>query len=270
MKKEFREYHSPSSGIFFASSMRIFYAESPYQKIEIIAHPYFGKVLLLDGLVQTTEKDEFFYHEMLAHPAMTVHPDPKDVLIIGGGDGGVLKEVLRYPVQSVYLVEIDAQVVEATRTHFPWLNRCLKDNRTRVVMEDGRAFLRKTDQRFDVILVDSSDPVGPSRVLHRKDFYERLKQGLAPGGIACVQLGSPVYQLKAILRREARFIEIFRLVYLYTAPVPTYPGGLWCYGFLTDTREPFDLKRKPPQGLKFYNSEIHRAAFARPNFLARK
>ena len=122
---EVREYHSPSSGIFFKVAKTYFRQNSSYQKIEVVENEYFGKVLLLDGLVQTTEKDEFFYHEMLVHPGFATHPSPIHILIIGGGDGGALKEVLLYPIKSVCLVEIDRAVIEVSERYFPWLNNCL-------------------------------------------------------------------------------------------------------------------------------------------------
>ncbi len=265
--REIKEYHSRSSGVFFEFDRFLHRENSPYQRIEVIDNPHFGRVLFLDGLVQTTEKDEFFYHEMLAHPALVIHPDPQEVLIIGGGDGGVLKEVLRYPIKKAQLVEIDPQVIEVSKRYFPWLGGCLKDGRVEISVEDGKIFLQNSDQKFDVILVDSSEPVGPSASLHEEPFYRTLKTCLAAHGVACTQLGSPFYHLEAILETKALLDGIFHVSLLYTAPVPTYPGGLWCFSFLSDDLNPLDVKRNPPAGLKYFNRDIHKASFVLPHFL---
>jgi spermidine synthase len=266
-KTEQREFHSPSTGIFFKADRWLYRGKSVYQKIEILENAHFGRILFLDGLVQTTERDEFFYHEMLAHPALTVHPNPQRVLIIGGGDGGLLKEVLRYPVEKAEMVEIDAKVLEVAQKYFPWLRSCRQDRRAEIITAEGREFLLKSDGKYDVILVDSSEPIGPSISLHQEEFYEILHDRLKPEGIACAQVGSPFYQLKAIIRAKSFFAKFFETVRLYLAPVPTYPGGLWSFVFLSDSIEPFSMNREPPPGLKYFNRDIHRAAFALPNFL---
>jgi spermidine synthase len=267
MKKERKEYHSDSSGIFFAVESQLYCQNSAYQKIEVIKNPRFGHVLLLDGLVQTTEKDEFFYHEMLVHPALVAHPHPQNILIVGGGDGGALKEVLRYPVKQVRLVEIDERVIAVSKTYFPWLRRCQEDERVKIVIAEGKEFLRRSDIKYDVVLVDSSDPVGPSAALHEKDFYEALKNSLHAEGAACIQAGSPYYHSDVISQKKDLLRSFFSTVCFYLAPVPTYPGGLWCFAFLSESLDPFSVRRNPPPGLKYFNLDIHRAAYALPNFL---
>src|SRR5512136_2202021 len=179
--KDIREYHTPTSGIFFVPRRRLLAEKTPYQNMEIYETDSFGRVLVLDGLVQTTERDEFFYHEMLVHPALTAHQRPEDVLIIGGGDGGALREVLRYGVKRTLLVEIDGAVIKACRRYFPGLASSFDDPRAAVQIADGQDFVRKSTDRFDVILVDSSDPVGPSAVLHQRRFFAGLKARLKPG-----------------------------------------------------------------------------------------
>ncbi len=262
---EFREYHTPTNGIFFIARRRLLKARTPFQKIEVFETDSFGRVLVLDGLVQTTENDEFFYHEMLVHPALIAHPNPRRVLIIGGGDGGTLREVLRYPVEKAQLIEIDAAVVSAARKYFPSLSSSFLDPRAEVFIADGNTFIRQSDERFDVILVDSSDPVGPATVLHQKDFYGHLKDRLEPGGIIAAQSGSVFFQ-RSQLRKKAAFLgQLFRFARFYFGPVPAYPGGWWCYEFLSDRVDPVrPIRRQPPAGLKYYNLEIHRACFARP------
>jgi len=268
--QEEREYHTSSGGLFFKVDRLLYKEESPYQKIEVIENEYFGRVLLLDGLVQTTERDEFFYHEMLVHPAFLVHPCPKEILIIGGGDGGALKEILRYPVQSVHLVEIDSQVIEISQEYFPWLSSCLKDRRTELVIADGREWIERTERKFDIVYVDSSDPVGPSTTLHEKDFFQKMKQCLNSNAVITAQAGSLFFQPDEIQRKNEFLKDLFKYVFFYTSPVPTYPGGSWSFAFVSNETHPLQIKKDPPQGLKYFNPDIHRAAFALPNFLKEK
>jgi spermidine synthase len=241
--------------------------QSSYQKIEVYENDSFGKILLLDDLVQTTEKDEFFYHEMLVHPACVTHPSPRDILVIGGGDGGALKEILLYPVESVCHVEIDAQVIEVGKNHFPWLSPCLEDERVELIISDGLEFIKETDKTFDIIFVDSSEPVGPSAALHRKEFYESAKARLNADSAVVAQIGSPLYHLDFIKECSITFKELFQFVRFYVGPAPSYPGGSWCYAFLSENIDPLNLIRNPLSDLKYYNQEIHRAAFALPPFI---
>jgi len=266
-KDEVREYHSPANGIFFKVGKWLASETSPYQRMEIFENEFFGRVLVLDGLIQTTERDEFFYHEMLVHPALTAHPAPGEVLIIGGGDGGALREVLRHPVRKVWLVEIDDRVTSAAEKYL-WLSGPLGDRRTELVIGDGDEFIRWAGPMFDVILVDSSDPVGPSAVLHQRDFYEKVKGCLKPGGILAAQAGSLLHHQETFKIKHDFQKELFKYVRFYLGPVPTYPGGTWVYNFCSDRVNPMKApKKRPPDGLKYYNKEIHTAAFALPEFL---
>lgn len=267
---ERKEYHSPSAGFFFRITKWLFRQDSPYQKVEVFDNEYFGRVLLLDGLVQTTEKDEFFYHEMLVHPALQVHPSPRNLLIIGGGDGGVLKEILRYPIKSVCLVEIDPLVIDVSKRYFPWLSSSLEDKRSELIIADGWEFVRKTDRKFDVVIIDSSDPVGPSVSLHEKKFFSNLKRCLGEDGIVTGQAGSLLYHMDSIKKKNDFLRTLFRIVSFYSSPVPTYPGGIWSFFYLSDKVLPSEIKRNPPGKLKFYNSDIHRAVFSLPNFFKEK
>ena len=264
---EKREFHTRSSGIFFEVTRTLAKETSPYQEIEVIENPYFGRMLFLDGLVQTTEKDEFFYHEMLIHPAMMTHPGPHRILIIGGGDGGALKETLRYPIEGVKMVEIDSRVIALAEKYFPWLLPCMEDERTEVVTAEGRAYLETSEEKYDIVFVDSSEPVGPSVSLHERGFFQLVKDRLAPSGIACAQMGAPFFQMESLRRVKNELKDVFRIARFYLAPVPTYPGGNWCYVYLSQEGDPFALKREPPQGLKYYNRDIHKAAFALPSYL---
>ncbi|MBU4203458.1 MAG: polyamine aminopropyltransferase [Acidobacteria bacterium] len=258
---EIREYQTKTSGLFFVVDGILFRKQSEFQLIEVVENRDYGKILFLDGLVQTTERDEYFYHEMLVHPAFGAHPGPKDVLIIGGGDGGTLREVLRHPVERAVLVEIDPDVIEAAKKYFEWLGPALDDNRAELIVADGIRFAADTDRTFDLVFVDSSEPIGPSSVLHTPEFYQRLRERLNPGGIISSQIGSPFFHAAAI-DREHRFLrDIFRIVRLYTGPVPTYPGGTWSYVFLSDTRAPLPALHPPPAGLKYFNPAVHEACF---------
>jgi spermidine synthase len=270
-KTEAREYQTPASGIFFTVQEVLYEGRSKFQRIEIIRNEDYGRVLLLDGLVQTTEKDEFYYHEMLVHPALTSHANPKNVLIIGGGDGGALREVLKHPVEKAWLVEIDGKVIEACRDHFPWLKSTFRDPRAELVVADGNVFIDKVRETFDVILVDSSDPVGPSTVLHQEAFYRKLRSKLNPGGIVAAQAGSLMLHLDSHARKSVFLKRIFKHSPLYLGPVPTYPVGMWCYNFLSDKVDPAKIKTLyVPDGLKYFNPDVYRAAFALPNFLAER
>jgi len=267
-RKEAREYQTRSSGVFFKVKKVLFEKKSAFQNIEIIENDFYGRVLLLDGLVQTTEKDEFFYHEMLVHPALACHPEPEKIMIIGGGDGGALSQVLMHPVEKAWLVEIDLEVIRACEKYFPWLDKALSDPRAELAVADGFDFIQRTTEKFDVIIVDSSDPVGPSAVLHASDFYQKLKKILNPGGIVAAQSGSQFLHLKENTKKAGFLKKMFRFFYYYFGPVPTYPVGTWCYNFLSDRVNPFRVKKlKIPADLKYYNDEIHKACFAVPSFL---
>jgi spermidine synthase len=267
-RTEAREFQTATSGIFLKAGKVLYDRRSAFQKIEIIENRDYGRVLFLDGLLQTTDKDEFYYHEMLVHPALSSHPAPRRVLIIGGGDGGTLREVLKHPVERAWMVEIDGQVIEACRKHFGWIEEPLAGGRAELVIGDGNVFVRETKERFDVILVDSSDPVGPSAVLHEEGLYRQLRKKLRPGGIIAAQAGSLVLHLDQHAAK-ARFLgRMFKHMRFYLGPTPTYPVGTWCYTFLSDAVDPVAKRAlRIPEGLKYYNSDIHRAAFALPNFL---
>jgi len=269
--EEIREYHASSAGVFFKVDAMLYSGRSAYQEIDVIKNESFGNILLLDGLVQTTERDEFFYHEMLVHPACATHASFKNALIIGGGDGGAIKEILRYPVETLCHVEIDAQVIEVGKEYFPWLSPCLNDQRVELIIADGLQFLKETERTFDIVVVDSSEPVGPSVSLHRREFYETLKKRLnEEKAVVAVQVGSPLYHLEFIRESSTAFKDIFHIVRFYVGPAPSYPGGSWCYAFLSDNVDPLALRREPPQGLNYYNRDTHRAAFALPPFMKEK
>jgi spermidine synthase len=270
-RAEAREYQTATSGVFFKVRRVLHDGRSRFQRIEIVENREYGRMLFLDGLLQTTEKDEFYYHEMLVHPALACHPRPRNVLLIGGGDGGALREVLKHPVEKAWMVEIDGEVVEACREHFGWIGPSLDSGRAELVIGDGNVFVRNTRETFDVILVDSSDPVGPSAVLHAREFYKSLKARLRPGGIIAAQAGSLALHLDQHTAKSRFLKRMFGQSRFYTGPVPTYPVGTWVYTFLSDTVDPVRARRlRVPKGLNYYTPDIHRAAFALPGFLGER
>jgi len=261
------ENHSPYHGLFFNVKKILHEEKTPFQKIEVIENEFFGKILLIDGLVQTTEKDEFFYHEMLVHPAFVSHPSPEEILIIGGGDGGALREVLRYDVRKVSLVEIDKKVIEISKKFFPKLSSSFNDSRVKVIIANGAEYVKELKEKFDILIVDSSDPIGPSKALFEKDFYISLKKIIKENGIIISQTGSPFYHKDIIKKLNETLKKIYKIVKFYISPVPTYPSGIWSFVYLSEDINPLEIKRKAPPNLKYYNEDIHFASFALPNFL---
>jgi spermidine synthase len=258
----------------FRVTRRLHEEQTPYQYLEIYDSARFGRMLLLDGAVQTTEGDEFSYHEMLAHPALCTHPAPRRLLIIGGGDGGVLEEVLKHPVDHVTLVEIDEAVVRASRQYLGTIcGRAFDDPRTTLLIADGIAYVGETLERFDVVLVDSTDPEGPAAGLFDTAFYSRIAQKLTPDGLVAVQSGSPVYQPELIRAVRQQLRSCFPLVRTYLASVTTYPGVLWSFTIGALTRDPRLVSpeeighRIGHLRLQYYTPGGHRAAFDLPPYL---
>jgi spermidine synthase len=202
--------------------------KSEYQQIDILATETFGRMLVIDGKVQACELDEYIYHEMLTHPALLSHPNPRRVLVAGGGDGGTVRECMKHPsVEKVTLVEIDAKVIELCQEHIPTLACELENTRLTIAPDDASRVIREA-RDLDVILVDSSDPVGPSESLFQAEFFAELHTALAPGGITCLQAGSPFLGPDQVAKMTVDLKSYFPVVHLITIPVPSYPGGTWC------------------------------------------
>jgi len=204
---------------------------SPFQQIDIYENPSFGRLLMLDGLTQTTERDEFIYHEMLVHVPLVSLQDPRRVLIIGGGDGGTLRRVLEHPsVEHAVMVEIDQRVTELCREFMPSIaGDAFDDPRAEVLFTDGIAYVRDGGEPFDAILIDSSDPVGPGEGLFTVDFYRAAAGRLTAGGVLCAQSGSPGFQQDELHRTFSHASQAFPQVRVYVGFVPTYPGGMWSF-----------------------------------------
>ncbi len=253
-----------------------FESDTGQQALSIFGNRHLGRVMTLDGVVQTTEADEFIYHEMLAHTPILAHGNVESVLIIGGGDGGMLREVLKHPALRVTQVEIDQAVIDLAREYLPNHSAgSFDDPRATIVIADGMDFVRETDQRFDVIISDSTDPVGPGEVLFTDDFYALAKRCLAPGGVLVTQNGVPFVQMEEVINTRRRMSPHFVDMTFYCAAVPTYYGGIMTFAWGTDDKA---LRRTSLEvlgwrarhvGLKtrYYNAAVHQGAFALPQFL---
>ena len=250
----------------------LFTGQSLFQSVDIVETAGHGKMILNDGLVMLTERDEFVYHDMIAHVPLFVHPNPKSVLIIGGGDGGTAREVLRHAgVERVVMVEIDRMVVDACVEHIPLTASELDNERLELIIDDGVAFVADTDEKFDVILVDSTDPIGPAQPLFGAEFYQNIHRVLNEDGIVVSQGESPWYHAEMQAKLVEIVADIFDKTFIYNFSNMGYPGGLWSFTFATKGLHPiadFDARRVLNSGLKFeyYNADLHKGCFAIPTF----
>jgi spermidine synthase len=269
------DYHSPHRGLTFEVQEVLYTERSIYQSIQIVQTPEFGKVMLLDGVLMLTEADEFTYHEMLCHPALITHPKPQKVLIIGGGDCGTITRVLQHPsVQQVVQVEIDEMVTRVSELYFPQLTAATKDPRAELIFADGIAYLKQQEGTFDVILVDSTDPVGPAEGLFRQEFLADCHKALKSDGILCLQCESPwITSLQAVIKQVYHDLcNLFPIVAPYTAAIQTYQAGLWLFQLASKRYDPLLVdarERFVARNLKcsYYNANLHQAAFALPQFV---
>lgn len=255
----------------------LFEEKSEHQHLLIFRNEQFGRVLALDGIVQTTERDEFIYHEMLTHVPLIAHGNARRVLIIGGGDGGILREVCRHhTVEHITQVEIDQSVIDLAKTWFPGhSDGAYDDARANIIIGDGFDFVQTTQDRFDVIISDSTDPLGPGEVLFSKDFYAGCQRSLNPGGLLVTQNGVPFMQPGELSNTAARLSKLFRDRRFYTAAVPSYIGGVMTFAWASDNPDlaRVDLDTLTRRWLlqhiqsRYYTPELHQAAFALPRYL---
>ena len=254
---------------------QLYSGRSEFQRIDIFDSKEFGRFLTLDGYMMLTEMDEFIYHEMITHVPMCVNPDAHDILVIGGGDGGTVRELLRYPtVRHIDLVEIDELVVEVCKKYLPQTAGCLSDPRVAIHYEDGLKYVRHAEDAYDLIIVDSTDPFGPGEGLFTKEFYGNCYKALREDGIMVNQHESPFYQQDAYAMQRAhkRIVDSFPISRVYQAHIPTYPSGHWLFGFASKKRHPVkdvNWVRWNALGLKtrYYNTQLHAGAFALPNYV---
>ncbi len=258
----------------------VFYdVQSPFQRVRILESYKYGKMLALDDMVMTTEQDEFHYHEMISHPAMFTHGNAKNILVIGGGDGGTVREILRHEgVEKVTMVEIDGEVINACKEHLPQIAAAFDHPKLNLIVDDGIAFLKNAEKNsYDLIIVDGSDPVGPAEGLFSIDFYTNCYNALKDGGILVAQGESPKFNQKAFAELNHTLQDIFGE---NNAPislffVPTYPTGMWSFQYgLKGSKHPKAIDNEDfinsfaeAKGLRYYNADVHKGSFATPNFV---
>ena len=255
---------------------RLLCEHSQHQEIMIFETPVFGRMLVLDGIVQVAEKDEFIYHEMMTHVPFVAHGNVLHVLVIGGGDGGILREVLKHNIRRATLVEIDQQVITRCREFMPFLsNGAFGDKRTNLVIGDGMKYISTTDDKFDVIIVDSTDRLGPGRALYTPSFYRNCQRCLNPEGILVNQNGVPFLYPDHITLTYRRRRKYFSTTSLFVVAIPSLHGGLFAFGWATNSRKArqvsdTNIRRRyvaAKLGTKYYTPEMHRACFALPPFV---
>lgn len=262
-----------SAGLTVKVNKTLFSGTSEFQAVDIVETEAYGRMLLLDGMVMVTEKDEFVYHEMISHIPMLAHPNPKQVLVIGGGDGGTVREVLKHPsVERVVLCEIDGMVIQVSRDYLPSIAGELGDPRVEIQVADGVAYIAKHKNEFDVILIDSTDPMGPGEGLFTREFYQNVLDAMTPDGIMVAQSESPFADQREMRLMYNLLHQVFPVVMPYVGPIPTYPAGYWSWSFCSRAAHPFNTireaeARRIEMTTQYYNCEIHRAAFALPNFI---
>ncbi len=244
--------------------------KTEFQHLAMIDTVEFGRMLVLDGMVMTTVKDEFVYHEMVAHPALVTHPNPKHVLVVGGGDGGVIREVLKHKaVEKAVLVEIDGKVIEYSKKYLPEIAGELDNPRVEVIVNDGYMHIHENKNKYDVIMVDSTEPVGPAVQLFERGFYQGIYEALKEDGIFVAQTDNPWFKADLIKKVNKDVKEIFPIVRVYCANIPTYPSGLWTFTMGSKKADPLEVDEAgiPELDTKYYSSRIHKAAFALPKFV---
>jgi spermidine synthase len=270
----FTELEAKGHGKTFRVDRMLVDIETPFQKLKIFENESVGRVMLLDDAVMLTQRDEHIYHEMLVHPALLAHPDPKDVLVVGGGDGGTLREVVKHPsVVRAVQCEIDQEVMDYSRKYLPFTACGMDHPKAEVVAGDAIEYIRNHENSFDVVIVDSTDPVGFAEGLFRGPFYRDVKKALRPGGIMVQQTESPLYEQGWWDRIYEELHGSFANVHCYWAVIPMYPSSFWSFGFASDDRTPwqdFDAERgwQLPR-LKYYTPAMQQAAFVLPKWANR-
>lgn len=244
--------------------------KTDFQQLDMLETEQWGNMLALDGMVMTTQKDEFVYHEMMAHVPLFTHPNPKHVLVVGGGDGGVIREALKHPqVEKATLVEIDGKVIEYSKEFLPEIAGDLEDPRVEVKVGDGFMHIAESEAAYDVIMVDSTEPVGPAVNLFTKGFYAGISNALKEDGILVAQTDNPWFKADLIQQVFQDVKEIFPVTRLYTANIPTYPSGLWTFTMGSKTYDPLQVseERFHEIATKYYTKELHKASFVLPKFV---
>jgi spermidine synthase len=266
-----------NSGVYFRTSKLIARYQTPFQEMSVFDTPELGKLFRLDGCNMTSERDEFFYHENMVHPALIAQDNPTRVLVIGGGDGGSTEEILKHPsIERVVMAELDAEVIAVAREHFQSVYRgALDDPRLEIRIGDGYAYLRETNEKFDAVVMDLTDPIGPAQELYSVDFYRQCDRVLNDAGTLTLHIGSPFFHRERFATSMTRLREAFPIVRPYLVHVPLY-GAWWGMACASRATDPLALSeeevaarisKRAIKHLQFYNAEMHRAVFAMPNFV---
>ncbi len=266
----FTEKQTENFGITAKVNRTLHKETTDFQELEMVETEEWGNMLLLDDMVMTTEKDEFVYHEMMAHVPLFTHPSPKKVLVVGGGDGGVIREVLKHDsVEQATLAEIDGKVIEYSKKYLPSIAGTLNDARVDVQVTDGFMHIAKSEREYDVIMVDSTEPVGPAVSLFTKGFYEGIANALKEDGILVAQTDNPWFKADLIRQVYGDVKETFPITRVYTANIPTYPSGLWTFTMGSKIYDPLKVtdERFTAFDTKYYTKELHKACFALPKFV---
>lgn len=275
MELWYSEMHTNNVKLSIKVNKQLYSAQTEFQRIDVFESMEFGRFLTLDGFMMFTEKDEFIYHEMITHVPMAVCPKAKSILVIGAGDGGVVRELTKYAsIECIDMVEIDAEVVRVCKEFFPTVACCFDDPRLTIYYEDGLKFIRDCEEKYDIIIVDSTDPFGNGEGLFTKEFYSNCAKALTESGIMVNQHESPFYQGDAIAMQKAhkRIAECFAVSRVYQAHIPTYPSGHWLFGFASKGLHPvrdLQISKWKELGIKtrYYNTNLHKGAFALPNYV---
>lgn len=277
MPLQYNEYYNELTGLTIGLKKLLFSEQSDYQLVEVYETDTWGNLMTIDGMVMLSERDEFVYHEMISHVAMFTHLNPKRVLIIGGGDGGTAREVLKHSsVEQVDMVEIDKTVVDASRLHFPGVGD-FDNPKLNVLYEDGIAFVKNVKQPYDVIIIDGSDPVGPAEGLFEKEFYQFCIKALSDDGVLTAQTESPWVEsyYPSMKKVFTALDDLFPISKMYLSFIPLYPAGMWSMACASKGKSPLDdsvrgrirSQKTLLNTLNYYNEEVHFGAFAVPNFV---
>lgn len=275
MELWYTEEHTDNVRFSIKVKEQLYHGESEFQKIDFFDSQEFGRFFTLDGLMMVNEKDEFVYHDMIVHIPMATNPNIKKVLVIGGGDGGTVRELTRYQsIEKIDMVEIDEQVVRLSQEYLPITASKLEDKRVNLYFEDGVAFVDGLEAEYDLIIVDSTDPIGPGEGLFSKAFYDNCYRALTDEGILVNQHESPYYERDSneMKRAHSKIKKLFKVSKVYQFHMPTYPSGHWLFGFASKKYDPIEdakLDEWSKLGLKtkYYNADIHKGSFALPTFV---
>ncbi|AVQ47309.1 polyamine aminopropyltransferase [Clostridium botulinum] len=244
--------------------------KTPFQELTIVKSKTLGNMLLLDGIVQTTEKDEYVYHEMITHIPLFTHPNPKKVLVVGGGDGGTIREVLKHPsVEKAVLCEIDEEVIKASKEFLPTISCALDNPKCEIFIGDGIKYVHEHKNEFDIIIVDSTDPFGPAEGLFGGSFYKEIYQALTDKGIFVAQTETPFYLPEVVKKVYDDAKTVFSITKLFMAAIPTYPSGYWSFTIGSKKLDPTaaDLSNTIDIETKYYTKALHKASFVLPKFM---